>query len=191
MFNSSDPSWGLLRVCVTRLRAPGCGWGVVVVSAAALLVLAALGLALALILLRESAPQKRIHLNWWHDFQHISSCTVFKWYKVILFASPLHSYVWFQSCVSDVATKGQDLEDQFLSTRSPDLLSAVDVSPNSPTTSANRGQVESTASSQPAKIPPSEMSKTSWHPQIPVFWLSGLLLTILSVCQDVEQFWLT
>ncbi|KAM3616758.1 uncharacterized protein V6R79_022742 [Siganus canaliculatus] len=40
----------LFGVCVMRLRAPGCGWGMVVVSAAALLVLAALGLALALIL---------------------------------------------------------------------------------------------------------------------------------------------
>ncbi len=39
-----------------RLRAPGCGWGLVVVSAAALLLLAALGLALALILTRESLP---------------------------------------------------------------------------------------------------------------------------------------
>uniref|UniRef100_A0A3B4UEC3 Membrane frizzled-related protein n=1 Tax=Seriola dumerili TaxID=41447 RepID=A0A3B4UEC3_SERDU len=37
-----------------RLRAPGCGWGMVAVSAAALLLLAALGLALALILTRES-----------------------------------------------------------------------------------------------------------------------------------------
>lgn len=45
---------GLLGVCLMRLRAPGCGWGAVVVSAAALLVLAFLGLALALILTRES-----------------------------------------------------------------------------------------------------------------------------------------
>ncbi|XP_047450766.1 membrane frizzled-related protein [Mugil cephalus] len=42
--------WGLLGVCVTRLRGPGRSWGVVVVSAAALLLLAAIGLALALIL---------------------------------------------------------------------------------------------------------------------------------------------
>lgn len=46
--------WGLFGVCVMRLRAPGCGWGVVLVTAAGLLLLAALGLALALILTRES-----------------------------------------------------------------------------------------------------------------------------------------
>lgn len=45
---------GLLGVCVMRLRAPGCGWGALVVSAAALLVLAAVGLALVLLLARES-----------------------------------------------------------------------------------------------------------------------------------------
>ncbi len=50
----SDFGWGLLGVCVMRLRAPGGGWGLVVVSAAALLLLAAIGLALALILTRES-----------------------------------------------------------------------------------------------------------------------------------------
>lgn len=53
MLNYLDPGWGPLRVLVTRLRAPGCGWGAVVVSAAAVLLLAALGLALALILQRE------------------------------------------------------------------------------------------------------------------------------------------
>lgn len=53
VFNSLDPGRGPLRVCVTRLRAPGCGWGAVVVSAAAVLLLAALGLTLALILQRE------------------------------------------------------------------------------------------------------------------------------------------
>lgn len=46
--------WGLLGVCAMRLRAPGRGWGVVVVLVAALLLLAALGLALAIILTRES-----------------------------------------------------------------------------------------------------------------------------------------
>lgn len=45
---------GLFGVCVMRLRSPGCGWWVVLVSAAALLLLVALGLALALILTRES-----------------------------------------------------------------------------------------------------------------------------------------
>lgn len=85
-----------------------------------------------------------------------------------------------QSCVSDVEIKGQETEDQFLSTRSPDLLSAV--SQISPTISANRGQVASTASQQPAKIPPpSETRKTSQHPQIPVFWLSNLV-TLFTVC---------
>lgn len=54
-----DLGWGLLGVCVMRLRAPGCGWGAVVVSAAALLLLAALGLALALILTRESLLRLR------------------------------------------------------------------------------------------------------------------------------------
>ncbi|XP_068174275.1 membrane frizzled-related protein isoform X2 [Antennarius striatus] len=43
-------SWGLIGVCVMHLRAPGCGWGVVVVSAATLLLLATFGLVLALIL---------------------------------------------------------------------------------------------------------------------------------------------
>uniref|UniRef100_A0A3Q0RUT8 Membrane frizzled-related protein n=1 Tax=Amphilophus citrinellus TaxID=61819 RepID=A0A3Q0RUT8_AMPCI len=42
--------WGLFGVYVMRLRSPGCGWGVVLVSAAVLLLLAALGLALVLIL---------------------------------------------------------------------------------------------------------------------------------------------
>ncbi|XP_063350069.1 membrane frizzled-related protein isoform X1 [Pelmatolapia mariae] len=42
--------WGFFGVCVMRVRAPGCGWGVVVVSAAVLLLLAALGLTLVLIL---------------------------------------------------------------------------------------------------------------------------------------------
>uniref|UniRef100_A0A668SXJ8 Membrane frizzled-related protein n=1 Tax=Oreochromis aureus TaxID=47969 RepID=A0A668SXJ8_OREAU len=46
--------WGFFGVCVMRVRAPGCGWGVVVVSAAVLLLLAALGLMLVLILTRES-----------------------------------------------------------------------------------------------------------------------------------------
>lgn len=75
------------------------------------------------------------------------------------------------SCVSDIEIKGQETEDQFLSTRSPDLLGAVDaVSQISPTISANRGRVEGTASPQPAKTPPpSEARKTSQHPQIPVF----------------------
>lgn len=49
----SDRGYGLLGVCVVRLRASGCSLGAVVVSAAALLVLAAFGLALALILTRE------------------------------------------------------------------------------------------------------------------------------------------
>lgn len=50
----SGAGWGLLGVCAMRLQGPGCGWGVVVVSAAALLLLTALGLALALVLTRES-----------------------------------------------------------------------------------------------------------------------------------------
>lgn len=53
MFAYLDPRWAPLRVCVTRLRAPGCGWGAVLLSAAVVLLLAALGLALALILQRE------------------------------------------------------------------------------------------------------------------------------------------
>lgn len=51
--------WGFFGVCVMRVRAPGCGWGVVVVSAAVLLLLAALGLMLVLILTRESL----LHIN--------------------------------------------------------------------------------------------------------------------------------
>lgn len=88
-----------------------------------------------------------------------------------------------QFCVSKVETKGEETEDPFLSTRSPDVLSAVDaVSQISPTISASRGQVESTASPQPAKIPPpSERRETSQHPQIPVVSLSGLL-TLFTVC---------
>lgn len=43
-----------------RLRAPGCGWGALVVSAAALLVLAAVGLALVLLLTRESKTKQKI-----------------------------------------------------------------------------------------------------------------------------------
>lgn len=54
-----DVGWGLLGVCAMRLRAPGRGWGAVVVSVAALLLLAALGLALALILTRESLLRLR------------------------------------------------------------------------------------------------------------------------------------
>ncbi|KAF7654159.1 hypothetical protein LDENG_00073270 [Lucifuga dentata] len=42
--------WGVFGVCVKRLRALGCGWGVVVFFAAALILVAALGLALVLIL---------------------------------------------------------------------------------------------------------------------------------------------
>ncbi|XP_023256316.1 membrane frizzled-related protein [Seriola lalandi dorsalis] len=54
--------WGLFGVCVMRLRAPGCGWGVVAVSAAALLLLAALGLALALILtqIKDQAVEDQV-----------------------------------------------------------------------------------------------------------------------------------
>ncbi|XP_062328232.1 membrane frizzled-related protein [Osmerus eperlanus] len=43
-------SQGLFGVCVMRLRATWCSWGMVVVSAAALLLMAAVGLALVLIL---------------------------------------------------------------------------------------------------------------------------------------------
>ncbi|XP_076000076.1 membrane frizzled-related protein [Genypterus blacodes] len=42
--------WCLFGVCMKRLQATGCGWGVVLLSAAVLLLVAALGLALALIL---------------------------------------------------------------------------------------------------------------------------------------------
>lgn len=99
-----------------------------------------------------------------------------------------------QSCVSDVEIKGQETEDQLLSTRSPDLLSTVDaVSQIPPTLSANRGQVESTASPQPAKIPPpSATRKTSQHPQIPVFltvWSIDTLHCLLgcgAVLTDLE-----
>ncbi|XP_068601928.1 membrane frizzled-related protein [Brachionichthys hirsutus] len=50
LIKAPPASWGLLGVCVMHLRAPGSGWGVVVVSAAALLLLATFGLVLALIL---------------------------------------------------------------------------------------------------------------------------------------------
>ncbi|XP_075905786.1 membrane frizzled-related protein [Nelusetta ayraudi] len=99
-------SLGLLGVCVMRLRAPGCGWGALVVSAAALLVLAAVGLALVLLLTQM---------------------------------------------------KGQEVEEQFLPTRPPDLRGAGGVAPNAlPTIPGNSIQPDSTAAPQPAKIPPSE-----------------------------------
>lgn len=59
MLCQSHLGLGLLGVCVMRLRAPGCGWGALVVSAAALLVLAAVGLALVLLLTRESHTFKK------------------------------------------------------------------------------------------------------------------------------------
>uniref|UniRef100_UPI0037E7224E membrane frizzled-related protein n=1 Tax=Semicossyphus pulcher TaxID=241346 RepID=UPI0037E7224E len=53
--------------------------------------------------------------------------------------------------------KGQEVEDQMLSTSPPDLLSAGDgASHTLPTISANRSQLDSTASPPPARIPPSE-----------------------------------
>ncbi|CAG06451.1 unnamed protein product [Tetraodon nigroviridis] len=135
----SDPGWGPLGVCVTRLRAPGCGWGAVVVSAAAVLVLAALGLALVLILQRE----------------------------LLMLHRPSSVRTGTPSRVSDADVKGQETEDRSLSTRAPDLLSAADAgSQICPTTSADRGRVESTASPRPAKIPPSsETRESSQRPQ--------------------------
>lgn len=59
VFPLLDPGWGALGACVRRLRAPGRGWGAVVVSAAAVLLLAALGLALVLILQREFLTLRR------------------------------------------------------------------------------------------------------------------------------------
>lgn len=150
---SSDPCWGPLRVCVTRLRAPGCGWGALVVSAAVLLVLAALGLALALILQRES--QKLFYLT--HHLHQVPRRTqTCFWHRNSLPRSLLCAF----SCVFDVEIKAQEMEDQFLSTRSPNQQSAVDaVSQPAPTTSASKGQVEVTASPQPAKVTPSERRK--------------------------------
>lgn len=88
-----------------------------------------------------------------------------------------------QSCVSDAEIKSQETEDQFLSTRSPDLPSAGDVvSQMSPTVSANRGEVGAPASPLPAKIPaPSETRKASQHPHIPACCLA-CLLTLFTVC---------
>ncbi|XP_029026253.1 membrane frizzled-related protein [Betta splendens] len=55
-------SWGLLGLFVMRLRGPGCGWGVLLVSAAALLLVAALGLALALILTQINGQEVEAQL---------------------------------------------------------------------------------------------------------------------------------
>ncbi|KAM8854534.1 membrane frizzled-related protein isoform 2-T2 [Synchiropus picturatus] len=49
--------WGLFGLCTMRLRSPGCGWGMVVVSAAALVLISALVLALALILTRQAVEE--------------------------------------------------------------------------------------------------------------------------------------
>lgn len=58
--------------------------------------------------------------------------------------------------------KGQEVEDQLLSTHPPDMVSAGDgASQTLPAVSANRSELESTAAAQPPKIPPSEMRKRS------------------------------
>ncbi|XP_059187284.1 membrane frizzled-related protein [Centropristis striata] len=69
---AASPGWGLFRVCVMRLRGPGCGWGVVVVSAATLLLLAALGLALALILtqIKDQAVEDQLLSTSTSDLPH-------------------------------------------------------------------------------------------------------------------------
>lgn len=57
--------------------------------------------------------------------------------------------------------KGQEVEEQFLSTRPPDPQSAGEGAPYTlPTIPGNRIQLESTAAPQPAKIPPSETRET-------------------------------
>ncbi|KAM6987630.1 membrane frizzled-related protein [Tautogolabrus adspersus] len=102
---TANLAWGVFGVCAMRLRGPGCGWGVVVISAAALLLFTAIGLALALILTQ---------------------------------------------------IKGQEVEDQMLSTIPPDLQSAGHGASTLPTVPANRSQMDITASPQPARIPASE-----------------------------------
>ncbi|XP_065816009.1 membrane frizzled-related protein [Labrus bergylta] len=52
--------------------------------------------------------------------------------------------------------KGQEVEDQMLSTSLPDLQSAGDGASTLPTMPANRSQMDITASPHPARIPPSE-----------------------------------
>lgn len=62
--------------------------------------------------------------------------------------------------VPDLEIKGQAVEDQLLTTSPPDLLSAGDgASHTLPTISANRGQLDTTAAPEPARIPPSETRK--------------------------------
>lgn len=62
----------------------------------------------------------------------------------------------------DLEMKGQEVEDQLLSTHPPDMVSAGDgASQTLPAVSANRSELESTAAAQPPKIPPSEMRKRS------------------------------
>lgn len=57
--------------------------------------------------------------------------------------------------------KGQEVEEQFLSTRPPDLQSAGEGAPHTlPTIPGNRIQLDSTVAPQPAKIPPSETRET-------------------------------
>lgn len=59
--------------------------------------------------------------------------------------------------LDDAEMKGQEVEEQFLSTRPPDLQGAGGGAPNAlPTIPGNSIQPDSTAAPQPAKIPPSE-----------------------------------
>lgn len=59
--------------------------------------------------------------------------------------------------LDDAEMKGQEVEEQFLSTRPPDLQGAGGGAPNAlPTIPGNSIQPDSTAALQPAKIPPSE-----------------------------------
>lgn len=148
-----------------RLRAPGCGWGVVVISAAALLLLAALGLALALLLTRESLQitmkNKYLKLIWRRYFRSgafINSGSVLTAVLLCVLSCKFHPVSLFSAHGLEI--KGQAVEEQLLSTSPPDLLSAGNgVSHTLPTISANRSQLDSTTAPQPARSPPSETRK--------------------------------
>lgn len=59
--------------------------------------------------------------------------------------------------LGDAEMKGQEVEEQFLPTRPPDLQGAGGGAPNAlPTMPGNSIQPDSTAAPQPAKIPPPE-----------------------------------
>ena len=158
------PGWGLFGVCLMRLRGPGCGWWGVVVSAAALLLLAALGLALALILTRESLLHLKSVITITYNTKSMWVSEISdKWENNWLF------YLEQTSCqvpipcfsfLTGLDIKGQAVEDQLLSSSTPDLPNAGDGESHTlPTASSNRSQQDSTATPQLTRIPLSETRK--------------------------------